>query len=237
VADPAAPRRQGLCDVRRGELRHPAQADLHRRRTRLHLRQFADRLLRLRRNPGVDPGTGAPIRRRSTPRTARAPASPAASLADGRTLRDAYLDGSPTNAAAGAVSGSPCTNLATYANGKLVPKSTSGQGFTHKLNLTWKPSEDLLLYATWSSGFRPGGINRRGDVTPYATDVLTNYELGWKTTLADGMLRFNGAIYQQELEGLPILLPRREQLHRSSRTARTRASAASRWTPITGWAG
>ena len=96
-----------------------------------------------------------------------------------------------------AVAGSPCTNLATFANGALKPKSTTGDGFTHRLNLTWKPADKVLLYGTWSRGFRPGGINRRGTIPPYAPDYLTNFELGWKTTLADGMLRFNGAIYQQ----------------------------------------
>ena len=96
-----------------------------------------------------------------------------------------------------AVAGSPCTNLATFVNGALKPKSTTGDGFTHRLNLTWKPADKVLLYGTWSRGFRPGGINRRGTIPPYAPDYLTNFELGWKTTLADGKLRFNGAIYQQ----------------------------------------
>ena len=40
-----------------------------------------------------------------------------------------------------------------------------------------------MFYATWSRGFRPGGINRRADIPPYDADFLTNYELGWKTTL------------------------------------------------------
>ena len=52
-----------------------------------------------------------------------------------------------------------------------------------------------MFYATWSRGFRPGGINRRGDIPPYDADFLTNYELGWKTTF--GPLRWNGAIYHQ----------------------------------------
>jgi iron complex outermembrane recepter protein len=98
-----------------------------------------------------------------------------------------------------AVAGGPCTNLARFAQGKgLVPVSTEGQGFTHRLNLTWKPTETVLIYGTWSRGFRPGGINRRGTVPPYAPDFLTNYEFGWKTTLLDGKLRLNGAIYQQD---------------------------------------
>jgi len=96
-----------------------------------------------------------------------------------------------------AVSGGPCTNLADFVGGGLVPKRTKDNGFTHKLNLTWKPSEDLMTYATWSRGFRPGGINRRATIAPYDADFLTNYELGIKSTLADGRVRLNAAIYQQ----------------------------------------
>ena len=96
-----------------------------------------------------------------------------------------------------AVPGGPCTNLADFVGGGLIPKRTKDNGFTHKLNMTWKPTEDLMTYATWSRGFRPGGINRRATVAPYAADFLTNYELGIKSTLADGRVRLNAAIYQQ----------------------------------------
>ncbi len=53
-----------------------------------------------------------------------------------------------------------------------------------------------MFYATWSRGFRPGGINRRVDVPPYDADFLTNYEIGWKTTF--GPLRWNGAIFHEK---------------------------------------
>ncbi len=97
------------------------------------------------------------------------------------------------------VAGSPCTNLGDFlGNGVVAPKVADGQGFTHKLNLTWKPSADFLAYATWSRGFRPGGINRRATVAPYAADYLTNYEVGMKSTLLDGLVRFNATVYQQE---------------------------------------
>jgi len=98
-----------------------------------------------------------------------------------------------------AVDGSPCTNLAVYANGVgLKPVRQQGSGVTYRFNATWKPSSAVMLYATWSSGFRPGGINRRVDVPNYDADTLTNYEIGWKTTLAGGLIRLNGAIYQQD---------------------------------------
>lgn len=94
----------------------------------------------------------------------------------------------------------PCTNLGDFntRTGGVRPKQADGEGFTHRLNLTWKPTRDLLFYGTWSRGFRPGGINRRASVGAYQPDYLTNYEIGWKTTLLDGKLRFNGAVYQQD---------------------------------------
>jgi len=95
-----------------------------------------------------------------------------------------------------AVPGSPCTNLAVFKDGKLKPVRAKDHGFTHRLNAQWKPQENLMFYATWSRGFRPGGINRRVDVPPYDADFLTNYELGWKTTF--GPLRWNGAIFHEQ---------------------------------------
>ena len=52
-----------------------------------------------------------------------------------------------------------------------------------------------MFYATWSRGFRPGGINRQPNAPAYDPDYLTNYELGWKTTF--GPMRWNGAVYHQ----------------------------------------
>lgn len=117
---------------------------------------------------------------------------------DGLTLRNAQLAGE-TNITLlpPAVGDSPCTNLGDYVNGSVVPKRAKGDGGTYRFNLTWKPDRDITAYATVSRGFRPGGINRRADVAAYKPDYLTNFELGLKTTLFDGLLRFNVAVYQQ----------------------------------------
>ncbi|MEW6576232.1 TonB-dependent receptor [Sphingorhabdus buctiana] len=89
--------------------------------------------------------------------------------------------------------GAPCTN---------VDKNTSDSDFIHKLNATYKINDDALVYATWSRGFRPGGINRRGTLPPYGPDELDNYELGWKTTF--GAFRFNGAVYQEDWNNIQL---------------------------------
>jgi iron complex outermembrane recepter protein len=96
-----------------------------------------------------------------------------------------------------AVPGSPCTDLADFVNGGLVPKSQDGEGITHRVNLTWHITDRHMVYATWSSGFRPGGINRRATIAPYDEDRLTNYEIGVHTSWPGG-LRLNAAIYWQD---------------------------------------
>ncbi len=74
-----------------------------------------------------------------------------------------------------------------------------------KGNVSLTPTPDTLFYFTYSEGFRPGGFNRGGGqsnnpelgVVPFffETDTVTNYEFGWKTSLFDGNLQFNGAVF------------------------------------------
>jgi outer membrane receptor protein involved in Fe transport len=97
----------------------------------------------------------------------------------------------------------PCYNVADIdSNGNAVPRRSKGSGHIHKLNAQWKPSQGLMFYATWSKGFRPGGINRQPETPGYAPDFLTNYEVGWKTTLWGNRIRWNGAIYHQKWDGI-----------------------------------
>jgi outer membrane receptor protein involved in Fe transport len=85
--------------------------------------------------------------------------------------------------------GAPCLSF---------DKRTSGTGNTPKVTLTYKADADHLIYATYSKGFRPGGINRVGNLPPYQTDFLKNYEIGWKTSWANNHLRYNGAFFWED---------------------------------------
>jgi outer membrane receptor protein involved in Fe transport len=106
----------------------------------------------------------------------------------GNPIYNCDLFGPPT------VEGAPCNN---------VDKVTKDSGFVHRLNATWKPNEDLLFYATWSRGFRPGGVNRRGTLPPYKPDFLTNYEAGAKISFGTGS-HFNFAIYQEDWKDIQL---------------------------------
>ena len=83
--------------------------------------------------------------------------------------------------------GTPCIDL---------DANVEDSGTVPKLNLTYRFDDRRLAYVTYSEGFRPGGVNRN-DGTPYNPDTLKNYELGWKTTWADGRLRLNGAVFHE----------------------------------------
>ena len=104
--------------------------------------------------------------------------------------------------ATGGVANTPCTNVGVVVNGKLQPKRSKGNGWLYRFNAQWKPTDGVMLYATWSKGYRPGGINRQPTAPAYGPDFLTNYEAGWKTTFMGSRLRWNGAIYRQKWESI-----------------------------------
>jgi iron complex outermembrane receptor protein len=69
---------------------------------------------------------------------------------------------------------------------------------TFKFGLEYKPRDGRLYYFLFGQGFREGGFNQGfPPIIPvdYQSDTLNSYELGWKTTMADGAVRWNGAAY------------------------------------------
>ena len=80
------------------------------------------------------------------------------------------------------------------------------KGVAPKFNIAHRPNDNLLVYATYSEGFRPSGINRTtgrtAELVPdtYTSDLLRNYEFGWKSSLADGKVTFNGLMYSMKWE-------------------------------------
>ncbi|HEY4114117.1 MAG TPA: TonB-dependent receptor [Rhizomicrobium sp.] len=111
-------------------------------------------------------------------------------------------------------------------------------GETHKVNLTWQVDDDHMLYATYSTGFRPGGVNRRTDIPgvgPYTSDTLDNYEIGWKTSWNDNRLRFNGDFYLENWNQFqfPFLGPNSVTIIKNAGQARVKgAEAEFQWLPI-----
>jgi len=98
-----------------------------------------------------------------------------------------------------------CANVHS-PDGTNTPHFVDQSGETHKLNLTYKFDRDHLLYATYSTGYRPGGVNRTQGAPTYQADTLINYELGFKTSWFDRRLRVNGAVFIENWKGLQYTL-------------------------------
>ena len=122
------------------------------------------------------------------------------------------------NAGAAAGAGEDAQLAGTNISAQFAPDNTVGapdtastDGFIFKGTLTYTPNSDLMFYATYSEGFRPGLLNRPGGASngagftvPFAldTDEVKNYEIGWKTDLADGQLRLNGSAFYVDISRL-----------------------------------
>ena len=84
---------------------------------------------------------------------------------------------------------------------------------TPKLGLRYQPNDDLMYYGSYSEGFKSGGFFARQanyDIFPgYDPEYVKNYEFGWKSTLMDGRMIFNGAVFKSEYDDKQesILIP------------------------------
>ncbi len=66
--------------------------------------------------------------------------------------------------------------------------------FTPSARLSYRLSEDTLIYGGWSTGFKSGGFDFSGSVyqaPAYEPEAVTTYSIGAKSTLLDGTLRVN----------------------------------------------
>jgi iron complex outermembrane recepter protein len=81
-----------------------------------------------------------------------------------------------------------------------------------KLQLDWRPTEDLLLYGSVSQGTKSAGFNvgfldqtflfasNTPETIPFDEETLRSYEIGFKSTILDGRARFNGSAFYYDYE-------------------------------------
>ena len=93
------------------------------------------------------------------------------------------------------------------------PDVTSPQGgntdWVPKLTVSYRLSDEKMVYALYSEGFRAGGANRNR--TPFTQfpqafepDLLKNFEVGAKTRWMDGRLQINGTVYFGQWENYQV---------------------------------
>lgn len=111
-----------------------------------------------------------------------------------------------------------CTSSYSY-NLDMQNLRGSESGFKSRANLTWHIVPDVMVYYTWSQGFRPGGFDENGGTmhiygtdkkhqyvlgNSWKSDQLTNNEIGWKAEFFDHRLQWNGAAYRENWNNVQI---------------------------------
>jgi outer membrane receptor protein involved in Fe transport len=118
-----------------------------------------------------------------------------------------------------------CTNVANgcYAGATSINGENEHavfNGAKSRGNLTWHITPDILLYYTYSQGFRPGGFNRTiankaKDVNgipqyssplSYRPDSLNNHEIGFKSEFLDHRLQLNASVYRMDWKDVQFAL-------------------------------
>ncbi len=75
---------------------------------------------------------------------------------------------------------------------------------TGRLGLKYFASDDVMVYATASKGYKAGGINLDPRLPDYQPETNEMGELGIKSTVANGRLRINGALFYSEYDGIQL---------------------------------
>jgi iron complex outermembrane recepter protein len=81
--------------------------------------------------------------------------------------------------------------------------------FSPKVGLQYKPTDDVLVYGSWSKGYKTGGwTTRLSNPLPTAPDFdeekATTFELGVKSTLIDRRLQVNAALFHTKYKGIQL---------------------------------
>ena len=90
---------------------------------------------------------------------------------------------------------------ATYA--PCANPHLSFNRFTPRVSIDQTLAEDIMLYASWSRGFRSGGWNGRPGslpqtIGPYNPETVDSYEAGLRTKFWDNRAIFNVTVFQTE---------------------------------------
>jgi outer membrane receptor protein involved in Fe transport len=91
------------------------------------------------------------------------------------------------------------------------PPADKQSDFIPKASLTYKPSDDFMVYALYSEGFRIGGLNVFALPYPdlpqsFGSDTTKNYEIGTRFDLIDGTLSVDLTAYHIDWDNIQARL-------------------------------
>ena len=95
----------------------------------------------------------------------------------------------------------------------LDQQTYTGSNVTGKATLNWTLDAHNFLYAFVASGAKPGGLN--GNLlfgggalpAPFAQEYVTDYEVGWKSSMLDNHLRTQVGVYDNLFQNFQVIVP------------------------------
>ena len=82
----------------------------------------------------------------------------------------------------------------------------SWKNFSPKISVDWQATEDMLLYASWTKGFKSGGYasiaTSLAIAGPYNPEKIETYEVGLKSYFFDRRVRLNVAAFWNNIDDL-----------------------------------
>ena len=79
--------------------------------------------------------------------------------------------------------------------------------FSPRVVLEAKPTDDLLIYASYSQGFTSGGFNVFGLAPEFGSQGIHSYEVGLKSQFWNDRIRFNASAFHYDYSNLQVRLP------------------------------
>ena len=78
---------------------------------------------------------------------------------------------------------------------------------TPRVVLEWQAQEEVMLYASYTEGYKAGGFNSAGEIfaPPFDPEEVANYEVGMKSSWLDNTLRVNTALFSYDYDNLQSL--------------------------------
>jgi len=87
--------------------------------------------------------------------------------------------------------------------------------FSPHVALNYDLSDDVMVYGSYSNGFKSGGVDMRADKSlnptidkPYDPEIVDTVELGIKSELLDGRMRLNWAVFYSDYQDMQVTVQR-----------------------------
>ncbi|MDX2142930.1 MAG: TonB-dependent receptor [Rhodospirillaceae bacterium] len=96
-------------------------------------------------------------------------------------------------------------NLANFTPALTRRDSRSWDAVTPKFGIDWTPSDNVLVYAAATRGFKSGGYNSYQPSNPvFEPEFIWSYTVGAKTDWMDGKLRLNAEAFYYDYSDLQV---------------------------------